>query len=543
MKKLFGRGLLLLSAAVMAASLCFSADAQEEVSKSYIDTQYSNPISASVFCADPTAVEYNGRLYVYGTNDHQQLNETGKNKDNTYDRIKSLVVFSTDDMVNWVYHGEINVKDTARWIRNSWAPSVVSRVEEDGLTHFYLYFSNNGMGVGVITATDPLGPWSDPLGKPLVSFQTQGLKDCPNPFDPGVVIDDDGVGWLAFGGGIAENGTDFMPGSARIVRLGSDMLSFDSDFAEIPAPHFFEASELNFIGGSCVYTYCSDWKQHGTEWSYDTDVPGGCSMIYMKTKTPLDKDSWQMGGECLKNPGDCGLEYSNNHTHLHKYNDKWYMLYHTLALKNGMNIKGGYRSICCDETEVDEQNVIIKDIDCTKEGLESAACEVSPFDTHSGAAMCNCADITFDTSDAKAPAAVSGKAGAWTGFRYADFAQESKSSKLTFAAKIKGEGTVEVRLDSPDGETIATLTSSSDEYTDCESGEIAAEITGRHDLYFVFSNEGMAIGEWSFKKTPRFSPVLIAAIAGAAALAAVIAAVVIFRKKAARRPLDNTPSM
>ena len=36
-----------------------------------------NPISASVFCADPTAIEYNGRLYVYGTNDEQQYKIKG----------------------------------------------------------------------------------------------------------------------------------------------------------------------------------------------------------------------------------------------------------------------------------------------------------------------------------------------------------------------------------------------------------------------------------------------------------------------------------
>ena len=26
----------------------------------------ANPISPNVFCADPTGVEYNGRLYIYG---------------------------------------------------------------------------------------------------------------------------------------------------------------------------------------------------------------------------------------------------------------------------------------------------------------------------------------------------------------------------------------------------------------------------------------------------------------------------------------------
>ena len=91
-------------------------------------TTTANPISANVFCADPTAVEYEGRLYVYGTNDHEQYLKAPKN---TYEKIKSLVCFSTDDMVNWTYHGEINVGKIAPWIYNSWAPSICSRKEAD----------------------------------------------------------------------------------------------------------------------------------------------------------------------------------------------------------------------------------------------------------------------------------------------------------------------------------------------------------------------------------------------------------------------------
>lgn len=229
------------AAAALSLTLCFGtypasrltagsiAEAAEEAStiaNSQISTNqfkninYNNPISPAFFCADPTAVEYNGRLYLFGTNDHQQFEVKGSEVDNTYEQIKSLVVLSTDDMVNWTYHGEIHVDQVAPWITNSWAPSIVSRVEDDGLTHFYLYFSNNGLGVGVITATDPLGPWTDPLGKPLISTSTPGLNGCPNPFDPGAVIDENGVGWLSFGAGKAPGGTDYMPGSARIVRLG-----------------------------------------------------------------------------------------------------------------------------------------------------------------------------------------------------------------------------------------------------------------------------------------------------------------------------------
>ena len=151
----------------------------------YKNESNANPISPNIFCADPTAVEYNGRLYVYGTNDQQQSEEGTKND---YAHIKSLVVFSTDDMVNWIYHGRIEVGEIAPWIYNSWAPSIVSRVEDDGLTHFYLYFSNSGNGVGVITSTDPVRPWTDPLCSPLLYQHIPGPYTCPAPFPPGVSI-------------------------------------------------------------------------------------------------------------------------------------------------------------------------------------------------------------------------------------------------------------------------------------------------------------------------------------------------------------------
>ncbi|MCQ2470294.1 MAG: family 43 glycosylhydrolase, partial [Ruminococcus sp.] len=238
-KALIAKGAtLIISAAVFLSALPFSAFA-ESVSMTnavrslesdiavpdnqistdnYKDTRFNNPISPDFFCADPTAVEYNGRLYVYGTNDHQQFEAAGPDVDNTYEKIKSLLVFSTEDMVNWTYHGEINVGKIAPWISASWAPSIVSREEADGRTHFYLYFSNSGIGTGVITSTDPVTGWTDPLGHCLVTSNTPGLGDCPNPFDPGAVIDDNGVGWLSFGAGTASNGTDYMPGSVRIVR-------------------------------------------------------------------------------------------------------------------------------------------------------------------------------------------------------------------------------------------------------------------------------------------------------------------------------------
>mgnify|MGYP000820488968 FL=1 len=95
----------------------------------------ANPLLDFIFVADPTSAEYNGRLYVYGTNDTQQLDSVGKDGKNTYQYIHSLVMLSTDDMVNWTYHGLIEVKVLSPWGIASWAPSIVSRVESDGKTY------------------------------------------------------------------------------------------------------------------------------------------------------------------------------------------------------------------------------------------------------------------------------------------------------------------------------------------------------------------------------------------------------------------------
>lgn len=415
-----------LSDAIASLENGVTIDNADISSNSYKNTRYNNPISSQFYCADPTAVEYNGRLYLYGTNDHQQFEIAGADKDNTYEQIKSMLVFSTDDMTNWVYHGEINIGEIAPWIMNAWAPTVVSREEADGKTHFYMYFSNNGVGVGAITSTDPVGPWEDPLGAPLISTSTPGLTDCPNPFDPGAVIDENGVGWLSFGAGKASDGSDYMPGSNRIVRLGADMLSFDSEFAEIPAPYHFEASELNYINGTYVYTYNTDWSDHSEQWDYDCPVPSGCSMVYMTTKTPLDPTSWEMRGEYFQNPGLVGFDYSNNHTHLHKFNGDYYIFYHTLELKQGMGITGSYRSLCVDKINVDEATVTIEKTGGTKKGL-NAVVPVSPFVENMAADLNNTADISYDFSNAAVPTVVADSNGAWYSVKGVTFTESENA--------------------------------------------------------------------------------------------------------------------
>ncbi len=450
-------------------------------------TAEGNPLLSNIFCADPTAVEYEGRLYIYGTNDHQQYEAVGAEGSNTYEHIKSIVMISTDDMVNFTYHGTINVGEICPWALASWAPSITSRVEDDGLTHFYLYFSNSGWGTGVITATSPTGPWSDPLGTSLIDGNTPGLDGCQSPFDPGVCIDENGTGWLSFGGG-----TD----GARIVKLGSDMLSLDSEIKKIPSPFHFEASELNYINGTYVYTYNNDWSGHYENWDKESVfAPPQCSMSYLTTKTPLDPDSWVYQDYYFRNPGEQGLEYSNNHTHLQKYQGKYYLFYHALFPQKSLGTTGGFRSLCVNEAQVDEENVKISPVTGTREGVSQIK-PLDPFSPVQAENIAACAGTAYSATEEPGDMTVSNGTndgtGAWLAVRGADFADGA----TRFAARVKGTGRIDVYIDGIDGNIATSLEFSGDDWQTVYSSEFAA-LTGQHDVYFVIS-DGFEFDSWQF---------------------------------------------
>ena len=462
----------------------------------YKDERNANPISPNIFCADPTAVEYNGRLYVYGSNDTQQAeNDTV----NDYDHIKSLVVLSTDDMANWIYHGRIEVDETAPWIANSWAPSIVSRVEEDGLTHFYLYFSNGGGGVGVITSTDPVGPWSDPLGAPLVYQNMPGLENCPAPFDPGVCIDENGTGWLSFGGGNPADGGGLIHTNVpKIARLGADMLSFDSEFVSIDAPYFCEASELNYIDGTYYYTYCNDWQNRSNWDRKDIPAPPTCSMAYMTTKTPLDADSWEYRGAYFYNAGqnadgESGMRWANNHTHFCEYQGTNYIVHHTLLLEELAGGTAGFRSIMVDYLPMNAADGEIPITAATRHGVSQIKL-LDPYAENSGAVMFTSADIGY--TDGKNPAAKSKADGAWIYVKGADFGYGASA----FTADVKGKGRIEVRLDSISGEAVSFIEFDNADYAKVRSAKFSQFDGRNHNIYLVFSGADIELRSWQFTK-------------------------------------------
>jgi len=435
MKKLF---------ALLAMACALNCNAQSP-NKSVKGNSEVNPILPYNLCADPTAVEYEGRLYVYGTNDQQELETTCDSTKNTYGKITQLVCMSTADMVNWTFHGVIDVKAKSSWIATSWAPSIVSREEADGLTHFYLYYTNTASGIGVLTATSPLGPWTDPLGRALISGSTPGRGEQSNIIDPGVCIDDNGTGWLTFGGGDPNKyGTKLMPGNARIVKLGSDMISLDGEIKPIPAPFHFEANELNYINGKYVFSYSGGWSCNADDWAtYEGKgsyaCPGNCSILEMVTDDPVN-GTWTYKGEMLKNPGTFGYPWGNNHSHLQKFGDTYYMTYHTQYLEGKLGISGGYRGIAINKANVNTTTgVVTASMDNTGPSLIEANCLIANQQTEAETTA-NSAGIKMTRQKGTNYCVDGIDDGDWIMVRGMTFTEDARSVTL----RIRGKGSMKI---------------------------------------------------------------------------------------------------
>ena len=160
-----------------------------------------NPFSALTGqpVGDPHIVEWKGRLYMFAGHDFSPASKG-------YD-LRDWWVWSTSDLVGWKLESVLKPEDTflRRPFRSCWATFGVPF--PDGWRY---YFSAGPAEIGVVTAKTPAGPWSDPLGRPLVAkgeYRTEAR-------DPDVLLDDDGSAYIVFG-----------TFNYFIAKLGADGLS------------------------------------------------------------------------------------------------------------------------------------------------------------------------------------------------------------------------------------------------------------------------------------------------------------------------------
>ncbi len=475
-----------------------------DVAKAYKGLEDTNPIITQCFGADPYAMVYGDRVYFYMTADIYERDTTGALKENSYGKIKTLRVVSTEDMINFEDHGAINVggsKGAAVWAGNSWAPAAAWK-NIDGQDKFFLYFADSARGIGVLVADSPTGPFKDPIGGALIDRSVPNCGDITWLFDPAVLVDDDGTGYLYFGGGVPE-GKAADPGNARVVKLGDDMISLAGDPVKVDAPYLFEDSGIHKYNNKYYYTYCTNWNVDaaGTaEYGFHN-----AEIVSMESDSPMGP--FTVKETILENPGRYFGLYGNNHHCVFSFKNQWYIAYHTRLLEKNMGVELGYRSTHVDTFTMQEDGTIGR-IKQTKNGREQLKF-MDAYTEHN--ATCVAVQGGTNTVAADAVAAFYGagtmalgnmEEGAFTKVCGVDFG-ETAPTGLTMMIKGAGgvDGVIQVRVDGLDGEVLGYVTVDRNTGVEYEAfaADLRTKVTGVHDLYFIFSGDNYRVMSWKFE--------------------------------------------
>ncbi|WP_139956543.1 family 43 glycosylhydrolase [Flavicella sediminum] len=157
-----------------------------------------NPIIDNSGISDPHIRVFKDTIYLYSGHDASPNDKLWIMKD--------WRVFSTTDLIDWKHRTTIRPKDNYMDASSSdcWASDAASKNGK-----YYFYFSDKKRGVGVMSATSPVGPFVDKLGKALVSPM----------HDPTVFIDSDKnkTAYILYG--------DKEGGGFRLAKLQDDMMS------------------------------------------------------------------------------------------------------------------------------------------------------------------------------------------------------------------------------------------------------------------------------------------------------------------------------
>ena len=441
-----------------------------------------NPLVANRYGADPYALVFEERVYVYMTNDALEYDGSGMVKENTYSNINKIAVISSSDLVNWTDHGEITVAGpdgAAKWATQSWAPAAVHKVI-GGKDQFFLYFANNASGIGVLSSDSPLGPWVDPIGEALILRSTPGVEEVTWLFDPAVLVDDDGKGYIYFGGGVPE-GEYAKPGTARVMRLGEDMTSVVGTAEVIPAPFMFEDAGIHKREGIYYYTYCSNF--------YDGERPEGSppagEIAYMTSDSPMGP--WTYRKTILKNPGHFFGVSGNNHHAIFQFQEEWYIAYHAQTLSKAQGIANGYRSTHLGRL-FHSADGSIREVEADYTGVQQIK-PFTPYQRVQAATIGWSAGVKTEFDAAAGERLVTDiDHGDWIGLAGVDFGSTGAEAFSASVTGLEGGGTIELYLDDPAGLFIGGLSvpaaGGPENQMELKTGVQGAE--GIHDLYLVF---------------------------------------------------------
>ena len=209
-----------------------------------------NPIIQTKFTADPAPMVYKDTVYLYTSHDED---------DATRFHMLNWMLYTSTDMVNWTDRGIIASLKTFSWAadNNAWAPQCIFRNGK-----FYLYCpvaqKTGPMAIGVAVSDSPYGPFTDPLGKPLIANSGEDI-------DPTVFVDDDIQAYLYWGNP-----------NCYYVKLNEDMISYSDSAVKISSrpPNYQEGPWLWKRNGLYYLGYASTCCPEGIGYAMSNSPTG-----------------------------------------------------------------------------------------------------------------------------------------------------------------------------------------------------------------------------------------------------------------------------
>ena len=297
-----------------------------EANGTYKFTSNGNPIITHKFTADPAALVDNDTLWLFTGHDYEGGQKGYKMKD--------WLVFSTTDMQNWTEHPVPMQITDFTWATSgdAYAGHVAKRNGK-----YYWYISTNWNGIGVAVADKPQGPYTDALGKPLLTnedcFASTHAWTC---IDPAIFIDKDDQPWIFWGNGVC-----------YYAKLKDNMIEIDGEIKKIDFEgfEFTEAPWVHERNGKYYLTYATGFPEK-IAYAMADRVDG----------------PYEYKGILNEVAGNS----NTNHQGVVSYKDNWYFIYHNGSIQPD---GGSYsRSVCIDKLDYNEDGTI-KRVNMTTEGV------------------------------------------------------------------------------------------------------------------------------------------------------------------------------
>lgn len=475
--------------------------------------QAFNPyLPLSEYIPDGEPYVFNERVYIYGSHDFASGDRYCPGDYMSWSA-------PVDDLGNWTCHG-VSYKKTQdptniESKKDLWAPDVAKGV--DGKYYMYYCFSFV-QEIGVAVSDSPEGPFEfyGHIKYPESILNGKELNEH-FPFDPGVLVDDDGKVYLYYGFSPAfelktpspetfeakgEEVPDFskivFSKGAMVVELEADMLTMKtepklmvpggkiSEGTSYEGHAFFEASSMRKVNDKYYFVYSSQLSHE---------------LCYATSDFP-DRD-FVYGGIIVSN-GDIGFKGNekpvnmtgNNHGSIIKIGNQWYVFYHRQT--HGIESS---RQGCAEKIEILSDGSIPQ-VEITSCGLNAGP--LAGIGTYPSAIACHLTgktDITKivygnslkdvqpyiyeETPELHYIANVSD--GVIVGYKYFDF---QNISKISLVIRGNTEGKIQVILDSPEGINVGEtqININGEEW---QQIEIPVNISaGTHAIYFSYKGEG-----------------------------------------------------